>query len=187
MHSPVKQFTIEVLYELSLFGFDISFTNSALFMVLAVIVSTLFLAVAMRPAAVVPGRLQSAAEMMYEFVADMVRSNVGSEGRPYFPFIFTLFVFVLFSNLLGMLPYSYTTTSQIILWDGKKLHLIHEMKNKDGDIVATGEHMLLHVDQNKGASTMAHAPVSDGLAKLAKAHEALAIPDYSGRSVGVKK
>ena len=49
----------------------------------------------------------------------------------------------------------YTTTSQIILWDGKKLHLIHEMKNKDGDIVATGEHMLLHVDQNKGASAMA--------------------------------
>ena len=115
MHSPVKQFTIESLYELSLFGFDVSFTNSALFMVLAVIVSTLFLAVAMRPAAVVPGRLQSAAEMMYEFVADMVRSNVGSEGRPYFPFIFTLFVFVLFSNLSGMLPYSYTTTSQIIV------------------------------------------------------------------------
>ena len=81
----------------------------------------------------------------------------------------------------------YTTTSQIILWDGKKLHLIHEMKNKDGDIVATGEHMLLHVDQNKGASALAQAPVSDGLAKLAKAHEGLAIPDYSGRSVGVKK
>lgn len=115
MHSPVEQFTIKVLYELSLFGFDISFTNSALFMVLAVLVSTIFLVAAMRPAAVIPGRMQAAAEMMYEFVADMVRANVGSEGRPYFPFIFTLFVFVLFSNLMGMLPYSYTTTSQIIV------------------------------------------------------------------------
>ena len=98
MHSPVKQFTIEVLYELSLFGFDISFTNSALFMVLAVLVSTLFLAVAMRPAAIVPGRLQSAAEMMYEFVADMVRSNVGSEGRPYFPFIYIICVCIIFQH-----------------------------------------------------------------------------------------
>jgi F-type H+-transporting ATPase subunit a len=115
VHSPVEQFTIKVLYELSLFGFDISFTNSALFMVLAVLVSTIFLVAAMRPAAVIPGRMQAAAEMMYEFVADMVRANVGSEGRPYFPFIFTLFVFVLFSNLMGMLPYSYTTTSQIIV------------------------------------------------------------------------
>ena len=118
MHSPVKQFTINVLYDLKLFGFDISFTNSALFMVLAVLVSTIFLVAAMRPAAIVPGRMQAAAEMMYEFIADMVRSNVGSEGRPYFPFIFTLFVFVLFSNMLGMLPYSYTTTSQIIVTFG---------------------------------------------------------------------
>lgn len=118
MHSPVEQFTIKVLYDLSLFGFDISFTNSALFMVLAVLVSTIFLVAAMRPAAVVPGRMQAAAEMMYEFIADMVRANVGSEGRPYFPFIFTLFVFVLFSNLMGMLPYSYTTTSQIIVTFG---------------------------------------------------------------------
>jgi F-type H+-transporting ATPase subunit a len=118
VHSPVKQFTINVLYDLKLFGFDISFTNSALFMVLAVLVSTIFLVAAMRPAAIVPGRMQAAAEMMYEFIADMVRSNVGSEGRPYFPFIFTLFVFVLFSNMLGMLPYSYTTTSQIIVTFG---------------------------------------------------------------------
>jgi F-type H+-transporting ATPase subunit a len=63
----------------------------------------------------VPGRLQCAAEMMYEFVADLVRSNVGNDGRAYFPFIFTLFVFLLFGNLLGMVPYSYTFTSQIIV------------------------------------------------------------------------
>ena len=115
MHSPVEQFTIKVLYDLSLFGYDISFTNSALFMVLAIIVSCGFLALAMRPAAIIPGRMQSLAEVMYEFVAEMIRDNVGKEGRPYFPFIFTLFMFILFSNLLGLIPYSYTTTSQIVV------------------------------------------------------------------------
>jgi len=115
VHSPVEQFTIKVLFALNLFGFDIQFTNSALFMVLAVLVSSLFLYMAMKPAAVIPGRLQGLAEMLYEFVADMVRSNVGNEGKPYFPFIFTLFIFVLFSNLLGLIPYSYTTTSQIVV------------------------------------------------------------------------
>ncbi len=118
MHSPVEQFTIKVIYDLSLFGFDVSFTNSALFMMLAVLLSSAFLLIAMRPASIVPGRLQAAAEMMYEFVADMISTNVGSGGRPYFPFIFTLFVFVLFSNLLGMLPYSYTPTSQLIVTFG---------------------------------------------------------------------
>ena len=93
MHSPVEQFTIKVLFTLNFLGYDISFTNSSLFMVLAVLVSTVFLVAAMRPAAMVPGRLQGAAEMMYEFVAEMVRSNVGNEGRPYFPFIFTIFIF----------------------------------------------------------------------------------------------
>jgi len=115
VHSPVEQFTIKVLYDLSLFGYDISFTNSALFMVLAIIVSCGFLAMAMRPAAIIPGRMQSLAEVMYEFVAEMIRDNVGKEGRPYFPFIFTLFMFILFSNLLGLIPYSYTTTSQIVV------------------------------------------------------------------------
>lgn len=115
MHSPVEQFTIKVLFALNLFGYDISFTNSALFMVLAVAVSCGFLVFAMRPASIVPGRMQGLAEMMYEFVAEMVRSNVGNEGRPYFPFIFTLFMFILFSNLLGLIPYSYTVTSQIVV------------------------------------------------------------------------
>ncbi len=115
MHSPVEQFTIKVLFALNLFGYDISFTNSALFMVLSIAVSCGFLVFAMRPASIVPGRMQGLAEMMYEFVAEMVRSNVGNEGRPYFPFIFTLFMFILFSNLLGLIPYSYTVTSQIVV------------------------------------------------------------------------
>ena len=115
MHSPVEQFTIKVLFALNLFGYDVSFTNSSLFMVLTVLASVVFLALAIRPAALIPGRMQGLAEMMYELVADMVRSNVGNEGRPYFPVIFTLFMFVLFSNLLGLIPYSYTTTSQIVV------------------------------------------------------------------------
>ncbi len=115
MHSPVEQFTIKVLFALNLFGYDVSFTNSSLFMVLTVLASVVFLALAIRPAALIPGRMQGLAEMLYEFVADMVRSNVGNEGRPYFPVIFTLFMFVLFSNLLGLIPYSYTTTSQIVV------------------------------------------------------------------------
>jgi len=115
VHSPVEQFTIKVLFALNLFGYDVSFTNSSLFMVLTVLASVVFLALAIRPAALIPGRMQGLAEMLYEFVADMVRSNVGNEGRPYFPVIFTLFIFVLFSNLLGLIPYSYTTTSQIVV------------------------------------------------------------------------
>lgn len=115
MHSPVEQFTIKVLFALNLFGYDVSFTNSSLFMVLTVLASVVFLTLAIRPAALIPGRMQGLAEMLYEFVADMVRSNVGNEGRPYFPVIFTLFMFVLFSNLLGLIPYSYTTTSQIVV------------------------------------------------------------------------
>ena len=103
MHSPVEQFEIKPLVELSLGGFDISFTNSSLFMLLAMVISAIFLIVAMRRADMVPSRMQGAAEMMYEFVAEMVRSNVGSEGRPYFPFIFTLFVFLLFGNMLRLI------------------------------------------------------------------------------------
>ena len=115
MHSPVEQFEIKPLAELSLGGYDISFTNSSLFMLLAVGTSAAFLLFAMRRADMVPGRVQGMAEMMYEFVAEMVRSNVGRDGRPYFPFIFTLFVFLLFGNMLGLIPYSYTFTSQIIV------------------------------------------------------------------------
>ena len=115
MHSPVAQFEIKSIFDLSIGGQDVSFTNSSLFMLLAVVVSSVFLVSAMRKRELIPGRMQGLAEMMYEFVADMVRSNVGNEGRPYFPFIFALFVFLLFGNLLGLIPYSYTFTSQIVV------------------------------------------------------------------------
>ena len=115
MHSPVEQFTIKTLMHIELFGYDVSFSNSALFMMLTVILSVAYLTFAMRNRDMVPGRLQASAEMLYEFVSEMVRSNVGSEGRPYFPFIFTLFIFLLFGNMLGLIPYSYTFTSQIVV------------------------------------------------------------------------
>ena len=99
-------------------GLDISFTNSAAFMVAGVVVVTAFLTLSMRGGRLVPSRWQSMAELSYEFIAGMVRDNVGREGRQYFPFIFTLFMFILAGNLLGMIPYAYTFTSQIIVTFG---------------------------------------------------------------------
>ncbi len=114
-HSPLAQFEIKPLVEMHLGGLDVSFTNSAAWMIATVVLSTALLTLSMRGRAVVPGRWQSVTELCYQFVANMIRDNVGSEGRQYFPFIFTLFVFILFANMLGMLPYSFTVTSHIIV------------------------------------------------------------------------
>jgi F-type H+-transporting ATPase subunit a len=113
--NPMHQFEIKRLVPFELFGFDASFTNSALYMVIAATLITLFTVYAMRGRALVPSRLQSVAVVSYEFVANMVRQNVGTDGMKYFPFIFTLFMFVLALNMLGMLPYSFTVTSHIIV------------------------------------------------------------------------
>ncbi len=96
-------------------GLDVSFTNSSAWMVVAIILATCMLTVSMSRRAMIPGRWQSMSELIYEFVANMVRDNVGTEGRRYFPFIFTLFVFILFCNTLGMVPFSFTPTSHIIV------------------------------------------------------------------------
>jgi F-type H+-transporting ATPase subunit a len=114
-HSPLEQFKIDRLIHIPLGGVDASFTNSSLFMLVAIALITLFLTLAMRQSAMVPGRWQSMAELSYEFVGKMIRDNVGNEGRQYFPFIFSLFMFILFCNLLGMVPYSFTVTSHIIV------------------------------------------------------------------------
>jgi len=111
--SPLHQFVVERLVPIQIDGIDLSFTNSALFMAIAVVVTTAFLTLSMSGARLVPSRWQSAAELSYEFIANMVRDNVGSAGRPYFPFIFSLFMFVLFGNLIGMVPYTFTYTSHI--------------------------------------------------------------------------
>ena len=113
--NPMHQFEIKRLINFELFGVDASFTNSALFMVIAAALITLFTVYAMRRRSLVPTRMQSVAELSYEFVANMVRDNVGTDGMKYFPFIFTLFMFVLALNMLGMLPYSFTVTSHIIV------------------------------------------------------------------------
>ena len=114
-HSPLAQFEIKPLVEMHVGGIDVSFTNSSAWMIVAVVLSTLLLTLSMRGRAVVPGRWQSVTELSYEFIANMIRDNVGTEGRRYFPFVFTLFVFILFCNMLGMVPYSFTVTSHIIV------------------------------------------------------------------------
>lgn len=118
MENPVEQFKIQPLVPLEVGGVNISFTNSALFMVISVCLITLFLTLSVRGRALVPGRWQSMAEVFYEFVANMIRDNVGNEGRKYFPFIFTLFMFVLFGNVIGQVPYTFTYTSHIVVTFG---------------------------------------------------------------------
>lgn len=115
-HSPLSQFEVLPVYKLPTFyGIDMSITNSALFMILAVVSVFFFFTLAMRKKAMVPGRLQSFAEVIYQFAHGIVVENAGKEGLKYFPFIFTLFLFILTINLLGMLPYSFTPTSHIIV------------------------------------------------------------------------
>ncbi|MEZ5843829.1 MAG: F0F1 ATP synthase subunit A [Hyphomicrobiaceae bacterium] len=111
----MHQFEINRILKLDVGGLDLSFTNSSLFMVAGVGIVCAFLYLAMSGRSLVPNRLQSVAELAYEFVANMIRENVGTEGMKYFPFVFTLFVFILVLNLLGMLPYSFTVTSHIIV------------------------------------------------------------------------
>ncbi len=116
---PLEQFKIKPLIELpKLGGIDISYTNSALWMTIAVAVVILFLVLGSRQRALVPGRWQSMAEMSYEFVGNMLTDQAGAAGKPYFPFVFSLFMFILAGNLLGMVPYSFTFTSHIIVTFG---------------------------------------------------------------------
>ena len=114
-HGPMEQFVIKPLINLELGGANISYTNSALFMTLAILGTFAMFWVATRHRTMVPSRWQSVAELMYEFVGGMVKDNVGHEGMRYFPFIFTLFMFILFGNVLGLMPYSFTFTSHIIV------------------------------------------------------------------------
>ncbi|HYH40306.1 MAG TPA: F0F1 ATP synthase subunit A [Azospirillum sp.] len=112
---PLHQFQINPIVQLVIAGYDVSFSNSALFMVVAALLVYGLLTFGMKARALVPGRLQSLAEMFYEFVAGMVRENAGHDAKPYFPFVFTLFMFILFGNMLGMIPYTFTFTSHIIV------------------------------------------------------------------------
>jgi F-type H+-transporting ATPase subunit a len=113
--SPLEQFEIVDLSKpLFMIGkLPITFTNSAAFMFAAVGVASVFLIAAGSKKQLVPGRLQGLAEMLYDMVAGMIRDNVGDAGKKYFPFLFSLFIFILFGNMLGMIPYTFTFTSHI--------------------------------------------------------------------------
>jgi F-type H+-transporting ATPase subunit a len=114
--NPLHQFTIGRIVPIHIGGLDASFTNSGMMMTIAVVLVTALMLLTTRRAALVPSRWQSLPEMLYEFVAkQLIGDNVGPEGQRYFPFVFTLFMFILFGNLLGMIPYSFTFTSHIIV------------------------------------------------------------------------
>ncbi len=114
-HGPMEQFDINPLVKLNVNGYDISYTNSALFMTLAIVCTLGFFLFTTYKRSIVPNRAQAIGELIFEFVANMVKENVGQKGMKYFPFIFTLFLFILFGNVLGLLPYSFTFTSHIIV------------------------------------------------------------------------
>jgi F-type H+-transporting ATPase subunit a len=114
-YSPIHQFQIQPIIPIHVGGLDFSFTNSSLFMVLTVLGAGAFLLLSSRPRQVVPGRWQSAAELTYEFVEKTLRDSAGSAGMRFFPFVFSLFMFILVANLWGMFPYFFTVTSHIII------------------------------------------------------------------------
>jgi F-type H+-transporting ATPase subunit a len=113
---PIEQFQIHNLFPILKIGHtEIAFTNSAAFMLAAVVAITAFLVIGTAKRRLVPSRLQSAAEIAYEFVATTVRSTAGHEGMRFFPFVFTIFMFVLTLNIFGLVPYAFTVTSHIII------------------------------------------------------------------------
>ena len=112
--SPIEQFKVKPLAQFEIAGIDVSFTNSSLMMVAVVAAITLFMVGGSRKSAVVPGRWQMMVEVFYDFISGMLRENVGKEGKAYFPFVFTLFMFILGLNLAGMVPYAFTSTSHIV-------------------------------------------------------------------------
>jgi F-type H+-transporting ATPase subunit a len=116
MDDPIHQFEIVKYFTLGrIGGHEIAFTNSAAFMAIAIAGITLLLLGGTRRRSLVPGRLQSVAEMSYEFIADTIRSTAGTEGMRFFPFVLSLFMFILFMNLIGLIPYSFTVTSHIVI------------------------------------------------------------------------
>ena len=114
-HTPLTQFEITPIVPLNIAGHDVSFTNSSVWMFLVLLGVVLFLLPASRKSALVPNRLQNAAEMIIEFVDNTILEASGKEGLKYFPIIFTIFIFILACNLFGMIPHSFTVTSHIIV------------------------------------------------------------------------
>jgi F-type H+-transporting ATPase subunit a len=112
---PIHQFALKPVVSIFVGGHDVSLTNSGLYMLLAVALTCLLVAIGAKGGSGVPGRLQAMAEMAYEFIAGMVRSAAGESGMRFFPLVFAIFFFVLMTNLLGFFPYTFSVTSQIII------------------------------------------------------------------------
>lgn len=115
MQNPLQQFLIKEIFPIEVAGYNISFTNSSLFMVLATGLVMWFQFWSLRGQTIIPGRLQSFYEISFDFISNISKENAGEESKKYFPFIFSLFMFVLFGNLLGMVPYGFTFTSHIVV------------------------------------------------------------------------
>jgi F-type H+-transporting ATPase subunit a len=115
MPDPIHQFDIHRIVPITIGGWDVSFTNASAFMVLAVLLTVGFFIVATRARSLVPTRMQSIAEIAYEFIANMLRESIGKEGMKYFPFVFALFIFIFVCNMMGMIPGAFTVTSHIIV------------------------------------------------------------------------
>lgn len=113
MHSPLAQFEIKKLFELNLFGLDISLTNSSCLMILSGVLALTYFFGALHRQLIIPSRWQLSAEALYSLITSMLDENIGSKGRRFVPLIFSLFIFILLCNLLGMMPYGFTVTSHI--------------------------------------------------------------------------
>ena len=114
-HSPLEQFEIVPYVDIESKGINLSFTNSSLSMTITVALITLFLTFSVNTRSTIPSRLQLLSELSYNFIVQLMKDTVGAEGRKYFPFVFTIFMFILIGNMLGMIPYSFTFTSHIIV------------------------------------------------------------------------
>jgi len=114
--NPMTQFEVyRIGPEIKVGAFDISFTNASLFMVISSLAILVIFNLGSKKNSLLPNKIQLLAELSYTFVSKMISDTAGSKAKPYFPFIFSLFMFVLFCNMVGMLPYSFTVTSHIIV------------------------------------------------------------------------
>jgi F-type H+-transporting ATPase subunit a len=113
--NPIEQFSLSEIVQIQIAHHNFSLTNSSLYMIIAVGLTCALMVLGVKTGVAVPGRLQSLAEMAYEFVAGMVRSAAGEHGMQFFPLVFSLFMFILLCNVVGVLPYSFTVTSHIVI------------------------------------------------------------------------
>ncbi len=112
-HNPLAQFEVQTVLPLRIMGLNLSITNSSLYMFSVLAIVMLYFSLALSKKALIPGRIQLSAELIYQLISKMINENIGTKGKKFLPFIFTLFLFILFANLLGMFPYSFTVTSHI--------------------------------------------------------------------------